>query len=258
MLNRVRWLLIAITTLIALGSNSTYADEAVKLVPPTTSTKETRTRDMLNCLGVSQEIEKYAPEISSFEKAPLLGQNTGRFLGGKRPAANEDAIPVRYSSAIGINWGQSVASDRYVLCLLALGYKWPSSITPIPPASADMLPERESNLLYNAGQAYRRHEVLTEAERLLRRSLELEEKVSGPDSVKTIRRLAELAALYLQLERHDEGLPFAKRLMPVAANYSRPERQFLLSIFDSYGKELRKRHRDAEASLFEAKAAELH
>lgn len=257
MQNRVRWL-VAITTLIALGSISTYADEVVKLVPPTTSTKETRTQDMFNCLGVSQEIEKYAPEISSFEKAPLLGQDTGRFLGSKRPAADEDAIPVRYTSAIGINWGQSVVSDRYVLCLLALGYKWPSSITPRIPTTSDMQPELESNLLYNAGQAYRRHEVLTEAERLLRWSLELEQKISGPDSIKTMRRLSELAAVYFQLARYDDGLPFAKRLMPAAVSYSGPERQFLLLIFDSYGKQLRKLNRNAEASQFEAKAAELH
>jgi hypothetical protein len=121
-----------------------------------------------------------------------------------------------------------------------------------------MLPERESNLLYNAGQAYRRHEVLTEAERLLRRSLELEQKISGSDSIKTMRRLAELAAVYFQLARYDDGLPFAKRLMPAAASYSGPEKQFLLLIFDSYEKQLRKLNRNAEASQFEAKAAELH
>jgi hypothetical protein len=213
---------------------------------------------MFNCLGVSQEIEKYAPEISSFEKAPLLGQDTGRFLGLERPSAGEDAIPVRYTSAIGINWGQSVVSDRYVLCLLALGYKWPSSITSIPQAATDMQPELESNLLYNSGQAYRKHEILMEAERLLRRSLELEEKISSPDNAKTLRRLAELAAVYFQLARYDDGLPFAKRLVPAAASYSGPERQFLLLIFDSYGKELRKLHRDAEASQFEAIAAKLH
>lgn len=256
MQNRGGWL-VAITTLIALGSISTYADEAVKLIPPTTSTKETRTRDIYNCISVSQEIEKYAPKISSFEKAPLLGQDTGRFLGRGRPATDEDAIPIRYSSAIGINWGQSVVSDRYVLCLLALGYKWPSSIATHLPTSAEMEPELESNLLYNAGQAYRKHGVLMEAERLLHRSSELEEKVSGPDSIKTMRRLAELAAVYFQLGRYDDGLPSAKRLIPVATNYTGPERKFLLLIFDSYGKELRKLHRDAEANQFEAKAAEL-
>lgn len=257
MFNLMRRLMV-IGIFIVPCSTTAYADEAVKLIPPTTSTKETRTRDMFNCLGVSEEIAKYAPEISSFEKTPLIGQDTGRFLGRGRPAADDDVIPVRYESAVGVNWGQSVVSDRYVLCMLALGYKWPSSIASRSSTAAEMQPELESNLLYNAGQAYRKHGVLLEAERLLRRSSEIEEKVSGPDSIKTMRRLAELAAVYFQLGQYEDGLPYAKRLIPVATDYTGSERKFLLLIFDSYGKELRKLHRDAEAKIFEAKAAELN
>jgi|SRR5450759_1642571 tetratricopeptide (TPR) repeat protein len=252
----------SVVTAVVLVSTigTAFADEAVKLIPPATSTKETRSQNMFECLSISQEISKVAPEVSPFERTPLKGQETGRFLFGDRPSSEDEGIPTRYSSALGVNWAQSANTDRYVLCLLAIGYQWPPSISSSSAAAnpaGEISSKRESTLLYNAGRIYRKRGVLAEAERLLRRSLEIEESLSGGGDPKTLRRAAELSAAYFQLERYDEGLPLAKRLLPAATSFSGGQKEFVLLLLESYAKELRKRNQDADASIFEAKVKEL-
>ena len=252
---------VVIAVVLASTIGTAFADEAVKLIPPATSTKETRSQNMFECLSISQEILKVASEVSPFERTPLKGQETGRFLlSGDRPSSEGEGIPTRYSSALGVNWAQSAITDRYVLCLLAIGYQWPPGITSssaVANPAGQISSKRESTLLYNAGGIYRKRGVLAEAERLLHRSLEIEESLSSEGDPKTLRRAAELSAAYFQLGKYDEGLPLAKRLLPVATSYSGGQKEFVLLILESYAKELRKQNQDADASIFEAKVKEL-
>ena len=115
----------------------------------------------------------------------------------------------------------------------------------------------ESQALYNLGRIKRRIGKLGEAEELMNESLKVQETVSPPDSSRTGRRLAELAAVYGQTSRYKEGWPFVQRLMPISSNYSGQERAFAKLIFQVYAQEYRKLGMQVEAAQLEETAKSL-
>lgn len=237
-----------------------WGADAVELRTPLESTTESRVADMHQCASLAREIDKFTRStIGRFEISPLLGQATGRFLFESRPSATDEAIPVAYASALGVKWEQSAISDRYVLCLLAKGYAWPENIalsSPIVGERKELAPEREASTLYEAGRVYRLANLLNESERLLRQSVEMDGKRLPDDSEWMIVGIGEVAILYLQLKRLDDGLVFVRRLAPNAERYPR-RKQFLWWIFSNYAEALKSAGRDVEAKTFSVLAAEI-
>ena len=117
--------------------------------------------------------------------------------------------------------------------------------------------EQESTALYNLGRVQKKAMKLGDAEASLKRSLELEDALSGAESAKTGRRLAELAAVLFVLERADDGLVYVNRLIPIAPQYLGPERRFVASLFYGYAEYSRKGGRLDQASRLEAAARDL-
>src|SRR5205809_764646 len=166
------------------GRGGAVAEEGLVLIPPPASTKESRSQDIDKCLATAVEVFRGTRVITPFEGIPLRGQSTGQFLmtttlSGPRPYADSDGNPARAPTAVFAGLGQSAVSDRYVICLLAKGYKWPDSI---PSKATDITdsglrPEQETASLYEAAWRYRHYGgVPQEAERLLRRAVAIDEK----------------------------------------------------------------------------------
>lgn len=103
-------------------------------------------------------------------------------------------------------------------------------------ASKHLTPQDVSNSLYNLGTFYRRQNQMPEAIRYLSESLKLEESLSGLSSERTGRRLAELAAAYLQDQNFNEGRRLSERLRPLASKYTGQERPVVEAILAEYQK----------------------
>lgn len=99
-----------------------------------------------------------------------------------------------------------------------------------------LTPEDVSNSLYNLGQFHGRQQRLDEAIYHLSESLKLEETLSGPDSERTGRRIAELMAAYLLDGKYNEGRPLAQRLHSLASKYTGSERVFVDTLLEEYRK----------------------
>lgn len=246
----------ALVALTILATEAMGA-ESIQLRLPSGSTKESRTEDMQRCVAIAQQIDKFTRgDIGHFEASPLGGRPTGRFLSGSRPSSTEEVAPIAYASALGINWEQSPVSDRYVLCLLANGYGWPDGAATLDEKRPALSAEREASTLYESGRIYRLAGLLNEGERLLRRSVEMDGKRLPDDSEWLLVGIGEVAIVYLQLKRIDEGLGFVNRLVPNAEKYPR-RKQFLWWIFSNYSEALRAAGREKEAASLAERAAAL-
>ena len=91
-----------------------------------------------------------------------------------------------------------------------------------------------SDSLYNLGSFYRMRQRLSLAIEYLKQSMLLEESLSGPSSVRTGRRMAELAAAYFMEDNFVDGKPLAKRLQGLVGNYSGNELIFINKLLDAY------------------------
>ncbi len=245
--------------LISFMSNAWSAD-AISLVVPEASTRESRAADMDRCFSIAKEIDHFARGlIGPFERQPLRGQSTGRFLMDSRPAASEEAVPTRYGSLLGVNWGQSALSDRYVLCLLAKGYQWPESIRVQPNSAEDenvISPADEAATLYESGRILRLRGLSEEAARLLQKSVEMDEKRFPDDSEWMLVALGELAGAFLQLDKIELGMPYVNRVFPHADKYPN-QRRFLSWVMDGYAKQLRATGKAVEAEHLETRVKAL-
>ncbi|MCP3871855.1 MAG: tetratricopeptide repeat protein [Desulfobacteraceae bacterium] len=101
-------------------------------------------------------------------------------------------------------------------------------------AKKELDDEKIASSLHNLGAFYRRQNRLSDAIHYLGEALKLEERVSGPTSVRTGRTLAELSASYLMEGNLFEGRPYAKRLEPLAKYYSGNEAMFVQKVLESY------------------------
>ena len=162
-------------------------------------------------------------------------------------------------------------------------------------AKADNLgPKLESESLYNLGRIKKKLGKLNEGEEVLKKSLEIEEKLSGPSSLKTGRRMVELAIVYyyktklsqdeIQNElsqaeinkklnhieiiylqtalnesenRLEDGVALLKKLMPFAQAFYGGERATIAQIYIIYSEELTKINQIELAQQFKAEAEKL-
>jgi hypothetical protein len=222
-----------------------HADENLTLAPPSGSTKESRASDLKQCLAISNEIARLANVVTPFEKNPLRGQSTGRFLftatlSGPRPYADDDSNPTRAATILELGNDGSPVSDRYVICLLAKGYQWPGSIS--SGADEQTKPgfpaEVETKILYEAGRMYRYRGLPQEGERLLKRVVELDGQRLPDAHPYMIQDLGEYAIALLDLKRIEEGLRYVDRLLPAAERSPSNLRKFQAWIFERYAEVL--------------------
>ena len=112
--------------------------------------------------------------------------------------------------------------------------------------------EDESRTLYNLGRVLKKNRKFQDAEAALKRSLELEQPISGAESEKTGRRLAELVTVIASQGRFMEGVPYMEQLAPIAPKYRGAERNYAGGLFYVYGDELRRLGNIEKANSFEA------
>ncbi len=101
-------------------------------------------------------------------------------------------------------------------------------------AKRELDDEKVASSLHNLGAFYRRQDRLSAAIDYLNKALKLEEKVSGPESERIGRTLAELAAAYAMEGNYYEGRPHANRLKPLAKYFSGNKLKFVEQVLDEY------------------------
>lgn len=98
----------------------------------------------------------------------------------------------------------------------------------------------KSQKMYNLARIKRQLRKFEEAEQLFKESLAIEEKQAPISKEKIGRRSAELAMVYGEQRRFEEGLPYVQRLVPIADTYEGNEKKTLAVIFYVYSQELPK------------------
>lgn len=118
-------------------------------------------------------------------------------------------------------------------------------------------PELKSERLYNFGRVLRKAGRYEDAKKALTSALEEEERLSGSTSVKTGRRMAELAATYYELGQIDNGVILVDRLIPITDQYTSSEKMFIAALLYSYGDKLRSKQQQEKAEAYLVKMKEL-
>ncbi len=111
-------------------------------------------------------------------------------------------------------------------------------------AKRELDDEQIASSLLNLGAFYRRQDRTSEAIHYLTEALKLEEKVSGPVSERTGRKLAELSAAYAMEGNTFEGRQYANRLKPLAKYYSGSEALFVNKVIETYAVDTEKYNKD--------------
>jgi hypothetical protein len=233
-----------------------YAQGPETLIAPPSATDDARDRYIRGCHRVAAEVSKAVLHVSEHERVPLASRTTGNFIRQSRPVVDRAGNPMEWQSAFNVFTPQNAVSDRYVLCLLANGFRWSKEeqrkeVERLAPS------ERDSDSLLDAGALYRRIGVNVEAVRLLRLSLQVEEQLSKPDTARVQARLMQLAAALAQQKSYSEGLPLVTRLLPTADSIVGNQRAFLVALLKDYSAELRKTDRAQEAEQIERALADL-
>lgn len=118
-------------------------------------------------------------------------------------------------------------------------------------------PKLKSQRQYNFGRIKRRLSRFSEAEEIFKMALEIEETLTGPDSIQIARRLAELAASLAAQDKWQEAIPYVERLATIDADYIEGERRFLNLLFLQFSERARSLNKADLAEVLEAKAKEF-
>ncbi|MBI3621330.1 MAG: hypothetical protein HY208_04005 [Nitrospirae bacterium] len=114
---RVLWFVCA----LALGG---CAWTSHALVAPDEYSLDSRLRHMDFCLfEATKAVRSGAGPLDEPARSPLKGRATQRFIDSGRPVLDQQGNPAPWRSPLRF-YGSSDLSDRYVLCLLGLGYYW--------------------------------------------------------------------------------------------------------------------------------------
>lgn len=97
---------------------------------------------------------------------------------------------------------------------------------------------QKSQKMYDLARVKRSLRKFDEAEKLFKDALAIEEKLIPSSNKKIGRRLAELAIVYMQQKRFEEGLSYVERLFPLADLYQATEKKTVATIFYVYSQEI--------------------
>lgn len=117
--------------------------------------------------------------------------------------------------------------------------------------------ELKSQHLYNFARIERRLAKFSEAERLLKESLAIEEPLSGPTSLKVGRRLVELSVNLAAQKRWIDGEAAILRVVPIASGFTGAERSYTKEVYLNYAASLAEVGRTEAANSLKSAAAAL-
>ena len=117
--------------------------------------------------------------------------------------------------------------------------------------------ELKSEKLYNLARIKRRLSKFSEAESLLKESLQIEEARSSELNVKIGRRLVELSVNLAALDKWDEGAILIEKVIPIANQYAPQEQKFIILVLNEYGNHFNKIGMPEKGKDFISKANRL-
>jgi len=118
-------------------------------------------------------------------------------------------------------------------------------------------PELKSQKLYNLARIKRRLAKFTEAEALLKESLQIEENLPTQSDLRKGRRLVELSVDLAGQDKWTEGSPHLDRAVSMADKFSPQERSFTAEVLKQYSMHMRSSGDAALADRFETMASSL-
>jgi YVTN family beta-propeller protein len=137
-----RILVGAVLSIAALAAAPRAAAKESSLVPPAESTRESRQDDIQTCLSQARAEVSSSKPLDDDAILLLQGHHTEGFIREGHPVVNRDHVPTPNASLfVGRSglYGPSDLSDRYVVCLMKRGYKWPEK-SDSPPVSVRVPP----------------------------------------------------------------------------------------------------------------------
>ena len=117
-------------------------------------------------------------------------------------------------------------------------------------------PELKSQRLYNLGRIKRQLAKFSEAESLLRLSLEIESQLSAQTDPKIGRRLVELAVSLAGQDRWMEGAALLEQALPIALKFSDSEKAYLVLVLSEFSMRIAPTNPEL-AKTFETKSKEI-
>lgn len=136
-------LLRAALSMFTLATTTSATPKESSLVVPVQSTPESRQDDVKICVSQATADVSSGKPLDDDAMLLIQGHHTEGFIREGRPSMNRDYVPTPSASLfVGKSgmYGPPALSDRYVVCLLKRGYKWPenSGNSPeVPPHDAE-------------------------------------------------------------------------------------------------------------------------
>jgi len=115
----------------------------------------------------------------------------------------------------------------------------------------------KSERLYNLARIKRKVAKFNEAEDLLIESIKIEKELTGPTSIKSGRRLAELSTNLAAQNKWEAGIPAVKQLSSIANKFTGNERNFVKVILIKYGEHTKQSGDISTSEMFTEIANEL-
>jgi len=97
---------------------------------------------------------------------------------------------------------------------------------------------QKSQKMYDLARIKRHLKKSDEAEKLFKDALAIEEKLTPPSNQRIGRRLAELAIIYGERKRFEEGVTYVERLLPLADLYQGSEKKTVAAVFYVYSQKI--------------------
>jgi hypothetical protein len=125
---------------LACGCTTLPSKEEAHLVPPPSSTRETRIRDIIECVSRARLAYENGEPVEDAQRAILQGRSTVKFFREGRPVVDDQQIPSMWTSSLVPPRGyvQKGISDRYIIYLLERCYVWPRAGEPNQPTTRPM------------------------------------------------------------------------------------------------------------------------
>jgi hypothetical protein len=126
--------LVLLLLLLVLPDRARCGGKKVKddhLIPPTDSTLQSRKEDIHLCVSQAKaDVAFGKPPLDAKAREPLGDHATKAFVRDSLPVVDREYRPAASKSLFAGSglYGPANLSDRYVLCLLGRGYKWPDDV----------------------------------------------------------------------------------------------------------------------------------
>ena len=118
-------------------------------------------------------------------------------------------------------------------------------------------PAEQSQKQYNLARIKRKLAKFSEAEVLLKQSLEIEEKINPQSELRLGRRLVELSVSLAAQGKWQEGAPYLTRAYEVSNQFSLSEKKYIALILSKYAEEFRREGKAEDASKYDSMASKV-